>query len=330
VTKEQTRPTISIVIPAFNAGSVIASTLNSILAQDIEPDEILVVDDGSTDSTREVVKGFGNRVKLISQNNEGAASARYTGVLNARYDIIIFCDSGDHSNPYKIRILREGFIKYPDAVACFGAQWNRTDSKPISSRWTNSYLDGSYHLIPDPLTIMLSRPGPFAWVMDISIRRDVALESLKIPNFYIGANDYAAQLRASTHGQFVHVASITTEFELLPGGLSSTLGLDVQYAYSLCAAAETYESTNRRKNHLTILRKRVNQSLPQGLLVAYQSKRWPLFRRLIKIQLKYGSTKSFIRRFWWALKNSERDGNLNNFPVLRSITRVGLSLKKLI
>lgn len=322
-------PTITVVIPAYNAGKEVVTTLDSILAQDDKADEILVVDDGSTDNTAKLVEQYGDKVKLISQENQGAARARYNGVVNASSDVIVFCDAGDFSNPHKIKVLRNGFREYPDAVACFGTQWNKERKRPERSRWIDCNLNGSMHLIKNPFQIMLSRPGPLAWVMDIGIRKEVAIYSVDIPAFYTGANDYVVQLKTSTFGPFVHISTITTEFHPSPGGLSEKLGLPVQYAFSLCGAAEIFESTQKKNIDRLRLQERVNDGLSQALLSAYQHKRWPLFRRLLKLQIKYGSNSIFIRRLWWALKNSERDGKLDRFPILKNLTRLGLTIRGL-
>lgn len=86
---------ISVVIPAHNAKAYIQRTLQSVLAQSRSADEIIVVDDGSTDDTVRIVENFGDRIKLISQPAKGASAARNTGVRAATGNWIAFLDADD-------------------------------------------------------------------------------------------------------------------------------------------------------------------------------------------------------------------------------------------
>jgi len=89
------QPLISIIIPAFNAERFLAEAIESILSQDIEPIEIVVVDDGSTDRTAEVAASYGHRVRCISQVNKGPPAARNRGLSVATGEVIGFCDADD-------------------------------------------------------------------------------------------------------------------------------------------------------------------------------------------------------------------------------------------
>lgn len=87
---------ISVIIPLFNHGQYVASTISSVLDQSKKPHEIIVVNDGSTDDSLEVAKSFENQgVKVISQTNRGLPSARNTGIMNATGDYCLFLDSDD-------------------------------------------------------------------------------------------------------------------------------------------------------------------------------------------------------------------------------------------
>ena len=86
---------ISVVIPAYNAEKWVGRAIESVLKQTRQADEILVVDDGSVDGTAEVARSFGDKVRLIQQENAGVSVARNAGINAAVGDWIAFLDSDD-------------------------------------------------------------------------------------------------------------------------------------------------------------------------------------------------------------------------------------------
>jgi glycosyltransferase involved in cell wall biosynthesis len=95
---------VSVVIPAYNADKHIARTIESVLTQTRSADEIIVVDDGSSDKTAEAVKAFGDKVRYIHQQNAGASVARNTGIEAAENDWIAFLDADDEWLENKLEI----------------------------------------------------------------------------------------------------------------------------------------------------------------------------------------------------------------------------------
>ncbi len=95
-------PTVSVVIPAFNAGEAIRQAIDSALEQTHRPLEVLVVDDGSTDRTADIVGAYPSPVRLIKKSNGGPASARNLGGRTARGDWLAFLDADDWWLPTKL------------------------------------------------------------------------------------------------------------------------------------------------------------------------------------------------------------------------------------
>lgn len=109
-------PHFSVVIPLYNKEPHIKRTLNSVLAQTIQDFEIIVVDDGSTDQSTEVVKTFSDyRIRLISQKNAGVSVARNRGINEAKADLIAFLDADDEWKPDFLEEILELKNKYPKA-----------------------------------------------------------------------------------------------------------------------------------------------------------------------------------------------------------------------
>ncbi len=89
------RPKFSVVIPTYNRARLIERALRCVVEQSVHPAEIIVVDDGSTDQTADVVAGFGPAVKYLQQQHGGPSRARNHGVANATGEWIAFLDSDD-------------------------------------------------------------------------------------------------------------------------------------------------------------------------------------------------------------------------------------------
>ncbi|MBN2511882.1 MAG: glycosyltransferase [Sedimentisphaerales bacterium] len=90
---------ITVVIPAFNAAEHIERAIHSVLAQTYPANEVIVVNDGSTDDTLEIVRRFGGRVRLIEQANAGVSAARNAGIHAASGEWIAFLDADDEWLP---------------------------------------------------------------------------------------------------------------------------------------------------------------------------------------------------------------------------------------
>ena len=105
---------VSLLIGTYNAGEHIAQTLDTVLAQTYSPMEIIVVDDGSTDNTLDVLRSYGDRIQVIAQPNGGVSAARNTGIRAARGEFIALMDHDDLCFPERIA-LEVAFLKqHPD------------------------------------------------------------------------------------------------------------------------------------------------------------------------------------------------------------------------
>jgi glycosyltransferase involved in cell wall biosynthesis len=113
---------ISVVIPAYNAERFIAQTLESVLAQTLPPDEVLVIDDGSTDSTADVAERFGAPVRVIRRANARQSATRNFGVQEAKSEWIAFIDADDRWEPDKLARQAEELARHPEADLCYTAR----------------------------------------------------------------------------------------------------------------------------------------------------------------------------------------------------------------
>lgn len=108
-------PLFSVLVPAYNIESLIRQTLESALAQTIQDLEIVVVDDGSSDKTTEVVHSFTDpRIRLIHQANAGVSAARNRAIAEARGKYVAFLDGDDVWLPFHLETALRFFEAYPD------------------------------------------------------------------------------------------------------------------------------------------------------------------------------------------------------------------------
>lgn len=107
------QPLVSVIIPAYNCEKFLDRALYSVLAQSWKNIEIIVVDDGSTDSTAERAARFGDKITYVYQENAGASSARNNGIQIATGEYIAFLDADDSWVPSKLEVQVEVFLRNP-------------------------------------------------------------------------------------------------------------------------------------------------------------------------------------------------------------------------
>lgn len=116
-------PLISVVVPTYQHASALSQCLEAIFAQTYPNIEIIVVDDGSTDNTQEVVKAFSNRVKSIRQENQGSNPARNRGFQEAKGEFIIFCDADVIMKPQMLEEMHKALVAHPEASYAYASFW---------------------------------------------------------------------------------------------------------------------------------------------------------------------------------------------------------------
>ena len=118
---------VSVIIPALNAAPYISQAIESVRSQTHPATEILVVDGGSTDGTREIVNGFGAPVRLLDQREygrKGIGAGRNMGVAAATADWVAFLDADDWWDSRKLELQFAALSKVPDAILCYTSTWN--------------------------------------------------------------------------------------------------------------------------------------------------------------------------------------------------------------
>lgn len=112
------RPTISCVIPAYNAEAYLDAAIRSVLEQTAPPDEVVVVDDGSTDRTRSIAESFGAPVRYVNATGKGPSAARNFGVTASRGEMVSFLDADDLWHHEKLARQLSCFDADPRLMIC--------------------------------------------------------------------------------------------------------------------------------------------------------------------------------------------------------------------
>lgn len=153
---------VSVIIPVYNRAELIGETLQAIRAQTMAPDEIIVVDDGSSDDSANVAQGFGDDIQVIRSENRGAAHARNLGLARARGGYIQFMDSDDLPTPHfiesrldKAEKTSADIVYGPWLPACIARQTVRFDGFVRQAAETantlDAYLKGWILFLPNAL-----------------------------------------------------------------------------------------------------------------------------------------------------------------------------------
>jgi len=111
-------PRVSVVLPTYNRGWILEQAVESVLSQDYANLELIVVDDGSTDDTPQLLSAFGDRLRIIRQENQGVSAARNAGIRAATGELIALLDSDDTWLPGKVTAQVSFFRANPAALIC--------------------------------------------------------------------------------------------------------------------------------------------------------------------------------------------------------------------
>jgi glycosyltransferase involved in cell wall biosynthesis len=126
---ESSAPEVSVVIPAYNYGRYLREAIDSVLAQEFRNFELIVVDDGSTDNTAEIVASYTDpRVRYIHQTNAGLSAARNTGIRQARAPLIGLLDADDLWKPEMLAQVTQRFQTAEPEVGLIACASERVDS----------------------------------------------------------------------------------------------------------------------------------------------------------------------------------------------------------
>lgn len=192
-------PRVSVIIPAYNQEKFITETIESVLNQTYKDFEILVVDDGSTDSTKQKLEKFGSRIKLIEQTHMERAVARNNGVKNSQGRYIAFVDSDDIWTKDKLQKQINTLDKMKEYILVYSA-CGRIDEHSKKLKPAQRQLKGYSGNVFENLLVR-----NFIVSATPLIRREYVLRTEGFNSKYIPYEDWEFWIRLSSYGKFYFI-----------------------------------------------------------------------------------------------------------------------------
>lgn len=226
---------VSIVIPAFNAAWCVGKAIDSVIGQTYRQIEIIVVNDGSTDNTSEVLSRYQGRIRVITQKNKGLSNARNMGIQHAKGEYIAFLDADDYWLPRKLEYQVQLMNQRPDIGFCSTMARVETLEGIVLSVWRCPKID-----TPTLHTIFMQNsaiPGSGSGVM---VRSDVLL----------GMGHFDEKLKSLEDIDMWMRLSAETEYACIPEALTVIVRRDNSMSGNLDVMRRSSFEVMKKNRHL--------------------------------------------------------------------------------
>lgn len=218
--------TISVIIPTYNNGRWLGEAIDSVLCQSSPPVEIIVVDDGSTDETEDIVRQYDDpRICYIRQQNAGVSAARNTGLARATGEFVAFLDGDDRWRPEALTGLLEVMDTDSTLVFCFGnfvrfvertgqilsdqfvyyPEISGVLAEPVTARWPTA------RYIARPAFASLVGFGEFPAFTQVMLFRRGLIDGFRFNPALKRCEDAEFVLRAATQGNVACIPEVIAE-----------------------------------------------------------------------------------------------------------------------
>jgi len=201
-------PTVSVIIPTFNRSGRVVNAIESVLRQTYSEFEIVVVDDGSTDDTRERLEAYWGRIKYVHQQNRGASAAQNKGVAFATGTWVSILGDDDEWLPTKLECQFEALARCPEECgACFtDCQFvGDRDSQQTAFELCGLKKYGSFAILDNPVRYVLARHAGI-YVQSLLVRRSLVKELGGFDEGMVVAEDTDLLLRLALRTKFCFVS----------------------------------------------------------------------------------------------------------------------------
>jgi glycosyltransferase involved in cell wall biosynthesis len=234
-------PNVSVIIPAYNAARYLAEAIESVLTQAFQDFEIVLVDDGSTDSTLRVAERYRERVQIYEQTHLGPSAARNAGLRLARGEFLAFLDADDRFLPGKLARQVAYLRANPqvDVVYSNGYGYRITEHRKEEQRTFTSlgYLNKNLG-IPEISLPKLAIQNAFPIHAALS-RRQAILDVGGFDEILLGREDWDLWLRVAEAHRFAYLDMYVALYRLGTGGVTEQNELQAQAVRRICGKVES-------------------------------------------------------------------------------------------
>lgn len=211
-------PAVSVIIPAYNAAGFVRRAVDSVLAQTCADFELLVVDDGSTDGTRDVLASYGAKLRVLAQPNGGPAAARNHGLRYAQGDYVAFLDADDHWLPQKLERQLQLMSARPDVGFCSTATSVVTEAGAPAGDWPCGVGSG-----PLPDLLFMRSAAVSGSTSGVLARRVLLMELGGFDVTLRGFEDPDLWIRLAAQAGYACISEPLTVVVRTPGSVSNHL-----------------------------------------------------------------------------------------------------------
>jgi glycosyltransferase involved in cell wall biosynthesis len=194
----------SVIIPTYNRAHVIDEALDSVLAQSYQDFEILVIDDGSADNTREVLCPYFDRIRYFKQANSGPAAARNRGITESQGEYVAFLDSDDRWYPDKLAQIDKVIDAHPDAGLFY------SDYQLVDEQHSHLWIARSKHIMGDGYHQLLL--GNFIGTSTVVVKRECFDVCGLFYRDLFSTQDWDMWIRIAREFSIVHVPAVLVEY----------------------------------------------------------------------------------------------------------------------
>ena len=207
-------PTVSVIMAAYNHAAYIAQAITSVLSQSWQDLELIVIDDGSTDRTREVVTGFADPVRYIYQENQGQGGARNTGIAHARGEYISFLDDDDLWLPDYLETVMAVLRPRPEVGALYAVcQVIDSEGNPLPQVMSR--------VVPTEEMYDTLVEGGWFPPLVVTVRKSVMDDVGPLDLSLRGTDDWELWLRVAKKYPFMGISDVVARYRMHGGGLSA-------------------------------------------------------------------------------------------------------------
>jgi glycosyltransferase involved in cell wall biosynthesis len=284
-------PLFSTVIPVFNRAELIRATLDSVLAQELPDQEVIVVDDGSTDATLATLASYGTRIRVLEQKNSGPAVARNLGIQHATGDYIATFDSDDLWFPWTLATYAEAIRRHDSPAFLAGAPFVFRDQREVGAVQRTP-------LITQVFQDYLASGDQWRWfgASSFVLRADAVRAVGGFSTEWINADDADLALKLGVAPGFVDIqAPATFAYRDHDGSLKSNIDVSfrsLSYLIEQERRGAYPGGRERERERWEILTRHVRPSTLSWLSLGAANRGWDLYRRtfawhLALLRLRY-------------------------------------------